>query len=131
MFATLAIQVAGIILLGIASANFFAPRKMRWIENLSHTEKVFQQVFIVHCVFLIGCVFAMALACIILPHRLLHEPMGQVILNFMAIFWSARVLVQVFYYEHSIKRKFPIYNILFTTAFLYLAGVFLFLSLTY
>ncbi|MBK1830467.1 hypothetical protein JIN77_07000 [Verrucomicrobiaceae bacterium R5-34] len=125
-----AIQFAGIILLCITSANFFAPKKMRWSVNLAKTEPVFRQVFIVHCVFLLGCVLAMALACLILPHQLLTEPLGRVLLAFMALFWTARVLVQFFYYERSIKREFPVFNVLFSVAFIYLAVCFSFLSLT-
>ncbi len=128
---TYALQFAGIILLCIISANFFAPKKMRWSENLKHVEPVFRQVFIIHCVFLLGCVLAMALACIILPHQLLSEPMGKVILGFMAFFWSVRVGAQFFYYEKSIKKQFPIFNVLFSIAFLYLAVTFTVLTFTH
>jgi len=126
-----ALQFAGIILLCVVSANFFAPKKMRWSENLKHVEPVFRQVFIIHCVFLIGCVFAMALACIILPHQLLSESMGKVFLGFMALFWTARVGTQFFYYESSIKKQFPFFNLLFSIAFLYLAVTFTTLTLTH
>jgi len=124
-----ALQFAGIILLCVVSVNFFAPKKMRWSENLKHVESVFRQVFIIHCVFLLGCVLGMALACIILPHQLLNEPMGKVILSFMAFFWIVRVGVQFFYYEKSIKKQFPVFNVLFSVAFLYLAVTFTVLSL--
>ena len=62
MTTTHLLQFAGIILLCIASANFFAPKKMRWSQNLKHVEPVFRQVFIIHCVFLVACVIAMAMA---------------------------------------------------------------------
>ena len=88
-------------------------------------------MFVIHCVFLIGCVFAMALACIILPRLLLTETLGRELLGFMAVFWSARVLVQCFYYERSIKREFPVFNVLFTMAFVYLAAVFTYLAITH
>lgn len=126
-----ALQFAGIILLCVVSANFYAPKKMRWSENLKHVEPVFRQVFIIHCVFLIGCVLAMALACIILPHRLLSDPMGKVVLGFMALFWMARVGVQFFYYESSIKKQFPVFNVLFSVAFVYLAVTFTTLTFTH
>ena len=125
-----ALQFAGVILLCIVCANFFAPRKMRWLQNLTRVEPVFRQVFIVHCVFLIGCVLAMAVVCMVFPQRLLSEPLGEMLLVFMAIFWSARVLVQFFYYDRSIKRQFPVYNILFSVAFIYLAVTFTVLSLS-
>ena len=126
-----ALQFAGVILLCVGSANFFAPKKMRWSENLKHVEPVFRQVFIIHCVFLIGCVLAMALACVFLPHRLLEDPMGKALLGFMALFWSARVGVQFFYYERSIKKQFPVFNLLFSVAFIYLAVIFNVLTFTH
>ncbi|BDS08960.1 hypothetical protein NT6N_40000 [Oceaniferula spumae] len=121
---TYALQFAGIILLCITSANFFAPKKMRWSVNLAKTEPVFRQVFIIHCVFLLACVVAMALLCLLKPDWLLADGLGRAVAGFIALFWIARVLAQVFYYEKSIKRQFPFFNILFTVAFLYLATVF-------
>lgn len=129
MTTTHALQFAGVILLCIASANFFAPKKMRWSKNLGHVEPVFRQVFIIHCAFLVGCVVAMALACIILPQLLLSGQLGRVLLGFMAVFWTARVYVQFFYYERSIKCEFPGFNVLFSIAFLYLAAVFTLLTI--
>lgn len=125
------LQFAGFILLCVVSANFFAPKKMRWSENLKLVEPVFRQVFIIHCIFLIGCVFAMAMACLFLPHRLLEDPVGKVILGFMALFWIARVGVQFFYYESSIKKQFPVFNVLFSVAFVYLAITFTLLTFIY
>jgi len=121
---TYAIQFAGIILLCITLANFFAPKKMRWTVNLEKTEPVFRQVFIIHCVFLLGGVVAMALLCLLAPEWLFIDGLGRALAGFMALFWGARVLVQIFYYEKSIKRQFPCFNIIFTVAFIYLATLF-------
>lgn len=119
-----ALHLAGIILLCITAANVFAPKKMRWTENLAKTELVFRQVFIIHCVFLLACVMGMALLCLIKPVWLLEDGLGRALAGFNALFWVARVLVQVFYYEKSIKREFPFFNVLFTVVFCYLAIVF-------
>ena len=118
------IQFAGVILLCITTANFFAPKKMRWTVNLEKTEPVFRQVFILHCIFLLACIVAMAFLCLFKPYWLLEDGLGKAIAAFMALFWGGRVLAQFFYYEKSIKRQFPFFNILFTTTFLYLAVVF-------
>jgi len=123
-----ALQLAGFILLCIVTANFFAPKRMRWIENLDKTEPIFRQVFIIHCIYLIGCVFGMAAVCLLLPYQLLNETMGRVILAFMAFFWGTRVFVQLFYYEKSIKKLYPFFNFIFTVAFIYLALCFTVLS---
>lgn len=124
----LALKLAGIILLCIVLANFFAPKKMRWIENLDKTENLFRQVFIVHCLYLIGCVLGMALVCLFLPHLLLQEVMGKILLIFMAVFWLTRIFVNLFYYETAIKKQFPFFNILFSTVYIYLGLCFSVLS---
>lgn len=119
-----AIQLAGIILLCITVANFFAPKKMRWTVNLKKTEPVFRQVFISHCVFLLACVVGMALLCLLTPHWLLAEGLGKAVTGFLALFWGARVLVQLFYYDKTIKQQFPFFNALFSLIFIYLGVVF-------
>ena len=131
MIATYALQFAGVILLCIALANFFAPKKMRWSQNLEHVEPVFRQGFIIHCVFLVACVVAMAMACILLPQLLLSGQLGRGMLGFMALFWTGRMCVQFFYYERSIKQEFPIFNVIFSVAFAYLASVFTYLTITH
>jgi|GEM_PF-2539101 len=123
------LQGAGIILFCIAIANVFAPRKMNWIENLKHVDSVFKQVFITHCVFLVMCVVAMAIACVFFPQHLLDGVLGRSILGFMGFFWSARLMVQLFYYEANIKRAFPGFHLLFSASFLYLAVSFTYLTL--
>lgn len=119
-----ALQLAGVILLCITAANFFAPKVMRWTSNLEKTEPVFRQVFIIHCVFLLACVVAMALVCLLMPEWLLEGGLGKGLVGFMALFWGARLMAQFFYYEKSIKQQFPLFNILFTAVFIYLATVF-------
>ncbi|MGB0992483.1 MAG: hypothetical protein ACPG32_08440 [Akkermansiaceae bacterium] len=114
---TLAIRIAGVILLCITSANIFAPKKMRWSANLAKTELVFRQVFTIHCVFLLACVVAMALVSIVRPEWLLTDGLGRATAGFIALFWGSRILVQLFYYEPSIKRQYPVFNVLFLVAF--------------
>lgn len=117
----LALQLVGVILICVVVANFFAPKKMRWTVNLEKTEPVFRQVFNVHCVYLLGCVFGMALLCLFLPHQLLEEAVGKALLTFMAFFWTTRVFVQFFYYDKSIRQEYPVFNVIFGAAFIYIA----------
>ena len=123
------LQVSGVILFCIALANLFAPKKMNWIENLKHVDPVFKQVFITHCVFLVMCVVAMAIACVFFPQHLLDGVLGRWALGFMGFFWSARMVVQFFYYDASIKRKFPKFHLLFSASFVFLAVSFTWLAL--
>ena len=71
----------------------------------------------------------MAMVCLVYPEHLLETDLGQCFLGFMAVFWLTRLMVQCFYYEKSIKREYPVYNVMFTLAFAYLGGVFSWLVL--
>ena len=118
------LQLAGFILICIVVANFFAPKKMRWIENLKNVELLFKQVFIVHAVFLVACIFGMAFVCLFFPRLLITETIGGLLLGFMACFWIARVFVQFLYYEPNIKKEYPVFTLIFNAAFIYLAVIF-------
>jgi len=78
----------------------------------------------------------MALLCVLYNAELAAVPneVGKVSLArgicfFMALFWGTRVFVQLFYYDKQIKQKYPVFNVMFLTAFAYLAILFTFLSL--
>jgi len=118
-----ALRFAGIILFLIGTANFYAPQKMRWSMNLAKTEPIFRQVFIVHCIFLVATVFGMSFLCLLKPELLIEEILGKFLLGFMALFWGARLLIQIFYYDRDIKRAHPVFNLMFTVAFAYLTIV--------
>ena len=105
------IQFAGVILLCITTANFFAPKKMRWTGNLEKTEPVFRQVFILHCVFLLACIVAMAFLCLFKPHWLLEDGLGKAIAAFMALFLGGGYWLSSFTMKKasSVSSHFLIY----------------------
>ncbi len=119
---------AGAITFMILLSNFFAPRKLHYARNLAKLDPIVREIFIVHGVYIVLVLGASMVACFFFAEDLLGTSgIGRALVWFLAIFWSLRVVVQLFYYNREIKRRYPVFNVLFTGAFAFLAAVFVFL----
>ena len=123
---------AGFVLVMIFVANFIAPKKLDYERNINKMESFHRQVFCVHCGYTALTLLGMALLCVFYNEELANAEIGGLAwaLNlFMAIFWGSRVIIQILYYDKAIKKKYPAFNIIFFTAFAYLAVIFTFLTI--
>ncbi len=122
-----AVRLAGVVLLLIAVANIFAPKKLNWVSNLAKTEPFFQQVFIVHAVYIVGVLIFAALTCLMATDELIAQEsfMAKSFCVFFALFWGARVVLQFTYYDRGFIKQNLVWSLVFGVAFAYLAGVFL------
>ena len=119
------IWVAGLVQLFIALANFFLPRKLRYAENLTRVDTIIRQVFIVHSIYIVGMVVGLADLCLFFARDLAGASgLGRCLAGFLAVFWTARVPIQLFYYDSTVKRENLAMHVLFSAAFVYLATVF-------
>ncbi|MGJ8656791.1 MAG: hypothetical protein ACSHX6_10105 [Akkermansiaceae bacterium] len=129
-FVDFSIYWAGFVLGMIIVANFIAPKKLGYERNLVKMEPFIAEVFRVHCGYTVLTMFGMLLACVFYTAELrVGEGVAFGVNLFMALFWGSRVVVQVFFYDKEIKKKYPVFNVLFFTAFAYLAVVFTFLTI--
>jgi hypothetical protein len=120
-----ALWVAGGLQLLIASANFFAPRKLRYADNLARLDRTVRDIFVVHCIYIVLILAAFAGLCLAFGSELTGGTLlARCIAGFLAIFWGLRVLIQIFHYNRDIKRRFPVYNILFLSSFIALTVIF-------
>lgn len=127
---TLTLYGAAFILGMILIANFIAPKMLGYKENSQRMDTFIGQVFNVHCFYTSFTMLGMALACILYTDEITAgTPMGRGFCIFMAFFWGSRVIIQFTYYDKAIKRKYPIFHILFSAAFIYLGAAFTTLSL--
>jgi uncharacterized membrane protein YciS (DUF1049 family) len=116
---------AGVVQLLIASSNFFAPKKLHYAENLAKVSPIVREIFVMQCVTIVLVLTAFAALSFAFAADLAGQSaLGRSISVFLAGFWWLRVGMQLFYYDREIKRQNPAWNLLFLTAFLYLAGVF-------
>ncbi|MBY0528135.1 MAG: hypothetical protein K2R98_32360 [Gemmataceae bacterium] len=116
---------AGAVQLLIAAANFFAPRKLHYRENLAKVSPIVREIFIVQNVYIVFTLVAYAAMCFLFAGDLAGgSTLGRSFSGFLAIFWGGRLCIQICIYDADIKRKHPVFHVCFALAFLYLTGVF-------
>jgi len=119
------IQIAGLLQLGIASANFFAVRMFRYHEAMAPVPEAVRQVFWIQNIFIVVTVIGISLLCLVHPTELAAGiGMGSAISGFLAFFWGLRLGVQLFYYSRAKRSQYPVFDLLFVMTFLYLTVVF-------
>ena len=116
---------AGIVQLLILAANFILPGKLDCRAHVSRMSPMIREIFIVHWAYiaLILAVFSILSLCFASelagPSRL-----GQFLAAVIAVFWLARVPIQLFFYDPEIRRQNRLGDVVFLTAFSYLGVVF-------
>jgi alginate O-acetyltransferase complex protein AlgI len=124
------IWAAGALHLLVASANFFAARKLRFADNLRRLTPIVRDVFIVQNVFIVLLLAAIALLCFVFAGDLAGPTtLGRCLSAFLALFWGLRLLIQLFFYNAESKRQYPVVNAVLLMMFIYLCGVFTFAAL--
>src|SRR3954465_10688065 len=106
--------LAGVALLAIAAANFFAPRVLRYGQNLALVSPIVRQIFLVHCAYIVLVLCGQAALCFFFP----EEPAGRSAIGrslsaFCALFWLTRFILQGWYYDRAAKGGYPRFNLLF------------------
>ncbi len=119
------VQLAGILQFVIAAANFFAPAKLHYRENMAGVSPIVRQIFNVHCVYIVLVLAGFGTICLLFPSDLCGgNHLGKFLCGFLALFWGLRVVLQFGYYDSVVKKENPFGTFCFGAAFLYLAAVF-------
>jgi hypothetical protein len=120
-----AIWLAGGLQLAVASANFFAPKKLNYRENLARLSPIVREIFLIQCIYIVLILVAFALLCFAFADELAGGSLlGRCLSGFLAFFWGLRIVMQLFHYNREIKQQHPIYNALFLTTFVTLTAIF-------
>jgi hypothetical protein len=116
---------AGGVQLLIASANFFAPHVLEYPANLEKVTPIVRQIFIVHTIYIVLVLATFAGLCFGFATDLAGaSALGRYCSGFLAFFWGLRIFLQLFFYDSATKRQYPVFNLLFLGAFIYLTGTF-------
>ena len=122
---TVALYVAGGLMLLIASSNLFARRMLRYGENLARVDRTVRDVFVILHVYIIIMLIAFSALCFAFAGDLAGgSVLGRCLSGFLALFWGLRVLMQLFHYNREIKRQYPVFNGLFLSSFIILTAIF-------
>ncbi|MGH9723313.1 MAG: hypothetical protein ACRD8O_24135 [Bryobacteraceae bacterium] len=115
----LLIQLAGVLHLIIASANFLLPKKLHYGENLAKLSPVVRQVFVVHSVYIVlVIVFFGCVALRFAPEMARGQGIFAWLSGFLAFFWLLRFPIQFFYFDPEIKRRHWVANFFMSAAVL-------------
>ncbi len=119
------IWAAGLLQLLITSVNFFLPSKLQYRENLSKVSTIIRQIFVVHSVYIVLVLLGFSALCLFFAPELAGDsPLGRSLSGFLGVFWLLRVMIQVFYYDATLRRRHRLTHVGFTVSFLYLGILF-------
>jgi hypothetical protein len=120
-------KIIGYLLIILAAVHVIFPSYFKWKEELSSLSLINRQVMKVHTFFIALTVLMMGILCLTSTHDLIHTHLGKNISLGFAVFWSFRLLIQLFGYSYKLwygKVFETIVHIVFTTLWSYLAIVF-------
>ena len=128
MSLALHLRIAGLGLIVLAFAHLAFPRHFRWKEELARLSLLNRQIFQVH-VFFIGLVLVLfGAVSLLLPEALLTPgPLSRAVLGGFTLFWSLRLIVQLFVYDSALwrgNRLYTAFHFLFTAYWTYLVAVY-------
>jgi len=99
------LKVAGALLLVLAAAHVFFPKRFQWREELSRLSLLNRQIFLVHCFFICLMLVLMGSLSAFYTDALLQpSPLARLVLFGLTLFWGLRLLVQLFVYDRELWR---------------------------
>jgi hypothetical protein len=101
------LEINGGLLLVLALAHAFFPRRFRWREELRGVSLLTRQILHVHTFFIALTVGLMGLLCLLSAEALLHTPLGGRLCAGLCVFWLCRLLIQFFGYSPELWRGKP------------------------
>ncbi len=119
------IGIAGILMLLTASSNLFAARMLDYRGNLARVSPIVRDIFWVQNLFIEIVLVGFAFACFFFAADLAGQSsFGRFFSGFLALFWGLRLLIQLFFYDASMRRRHRGFDMIFLVAQTYLTAVF-------
>jgi hypothetical protein len=117
--------VAGVLHGLVAASNLAAARIFRYREEMAKVTPVVREVFLVQNLYIMATVATFGVLCILFaPDLAGRSTLGRFLSGFLAIFWGARVVIQLVLYDKALRRSRPVADLAFLATFLYLSGLF-------
>ena len=130
------LKIVGTVLILLGFMHIGFPRYFHWKKDLASLELINREMMIVHTFFLALVVAGMGFICLFNSEQLLNTlfsqedgttSVGKTISLSFAIFWTVRLLVQLFGYSPELwrgKRFETIVHVVFIFLWSYVSGVF-------
>ncbi|WP_428740814.1 hypothetical protein [Tenacibaculum sp.] len=120
------LKIIGYMLITLALVHAIFPKYFHWKEELKSLSLMNRQMMIVHTFFIALTVFLMGCVFVIESNDLIETNFGKKITLGLAIFWSIRLIMQLFVYSPKLWRgkKFEtIVHVFFTCFWVYISTV--------
>lgn len=112
----------------ILIASFQVPSRLRWKEDLARLMPFNRKLLWVQSSFTVLTIIAFGVLTLVLHDEMLRgDRSALAVVCFIAVYWTARIFVDVFYFAHEDwpkGRQFVIGHILLTCLFTALAGTY-------
>jgi hypothetical protein len=120
------IVAAGAVQLAVALANFHAARVLRLDDEFGRLSPIVRDIARAHHAYIVGVLVAAATLCLAFPAELSDgRPLGAFLSAGLALFWGARLFLQLFRYDPETRRRHRLGDLLFTLTAAGLCAVFL------
>lgn len=122
------VEIAGLAMVAIALAHAAFPRAFAWKEELARLSLINRQMMKVHSAFIALTLALAGLLCLTSADALVGTPLGRRVALGLGIFWTARLLTQLFVYSPRLWRGKPretAIHVLFVAIWTYFGTVFL------
>lgn len=123
----IALLLAGIAQLAIASTSVFIPKLLGWKEETARLKPLTRQVFWTYSAYILGMNTAFGLLALLAPRSLIDgSTLARAVCGLIAVYWGARVTLQFVLYDRSVRVRplFRVAEALYVSAFAYLAVVY-------
>jgi hypothetical protein len=120
-------KIAGALLVTLALVHGIFPKYFKWKTELKPLSLINRQMMQVHTFFIALILLLMGLLCLTSAKELSETSLGKKISLGLAIFWTARLLIQFFGYSSDLwkGKKFETFaHIVFSIFWMYLSVIF-------
>lgn len=122
------LKIVGVMLLALAAAHLYFPKRFGWRGELEKVSLLTRQIFYVHCFFICLVLVMFGLLSLFYTETLIQRgPLARIVLTGLTAFWAARLLIQLFIYDSKLWRGNPfnrMMHILFTLMWSYYVAVY-------
>ncbi len=119
------IVLAGIIQLALVEANISLPHFLQPSTELAPVSPMIRKMFYVHWIYIVFVLLIFSGLSLRFAGELASgHPLGRFISAAIAMFWLARVPIQLFYYDADLRRANRLGDVACITAFTFLGLVY-------
>jgi hypothetical protein len=128
------LKTVGYLMFALSALHLVFPKRFRWKEDLAQLQALNRQIFYVHCFFICLVLLLMGSLCVYFPSEFLAGgDLRRLVAAGFALFWSMRLLIQLFVYDKELWVGKPLettVHLTFSGLWTYFTAVFLWVFVT-